>query len=238
MEKGYMEYVNGGFVELVDYMGTDLTHVNSARVSLGKRSDSFNDKDAKLVKFLATSNPQHSAPFRHAQIQFHIKAPEFIARQWYKHQVGTQWDFDKGESAGGFNDTAWNEISGRYQVYNSFWKPDYFRIRADGVKQGSIDEKHSNNTYWTQRYEAHVKLTEQFYNDMIEDAIPPEQARTILGLNMMTEWYWTTSFQAVAHFVNLRNDSHAQKEIKDYAIIIDSIMSKLFPVAWEYRNRL
>jgi len=236
--RGYMEKVGHGFVELVDYMGADLTHVNAARVSLGKRSNTFNEKDAKLVAFLALSDPQHSAPFRHAQVQFHIKAPEFVARQWYKHQVGTQWDFDKGLSYGGFNDTAWNEISGRYQIYNEFWLPDYFRTKADGVKQGSDDVKHKNNDAWMHAYKKHVESTEELYKDMILDGIPPEQARTILGMNVMTEWYWTTSFQAIAHFVRLRDEEHAQKEIRDYAVIINNIMSKLFPAAWEYRHRL
>ena len=75
-----------GFVELIDSMGTDLTVVNSARVSFGKRKTSLSDGDKKLIRYLAEH--KHWSPFRHVQLQFHCKVPEFVARQWYKHVVG------------------------------------------------------------------------------------------------------------------------------------------------------
>lgn len=236
MDKGTVLYTedNVGFVEIVDYMGTDLTHVNAARVSMGKRKSELDTKDEKLIRYLAVSEPVHNAPFRHAQMQFHVKAPEFVARQWYKHIIGCSYDFN--DSA--HKDTAWNEISGRYVAYNEFWQPIYFRQKANNVKQGSLDEVHPRNEYWLQRYHDHVATTEVLYTHMLEDGIAPEQARTILGLNVFTEYYWTASFQAVAHFVRLRNEEHAQKEIREYAVLIDTVMSELFPVGWEYRNRL
>lgn len=236
MDKGTVVYTSNkvGFIELVDYMGSDLTHVNAARVSMGKRKEVLDDKDTKLIKYLAESEPVHNAPFRHAQIQLHIKAPEFISRQWYKHVIGTNYSFDTSAH----KDTAWNEISGRYVAYNEFWIPDYFRQKAANVKQGSLDEIHPRNDYWIQRYQDHVAATEVLYKHMLEDGIPSEQARTVLGLNVYTEYYWTASFQAIAHFVRLRDEAHAQKEIREYAILLSAIMAELFPVAWEYRNRL
>jgi thymidylate synthase (FAD) len=224
-----IRHIQEGFVELVDWMGNELTVVNAARVSFGKRKQEFDDKDEKLLHFLAESDPVHSAPFRHVVLQFHVKCPEFIARQWYKHVVG-------GDYA--FKDHAWNEISGRYIQYNEFWKPDYFRKSVINKKQGSLDETHERNNYWLSVYEAHVKLTETLYNGMIADGIPNEQARTLLGINLYTEFYWTCSFQCVAHFANLRNHPHAQKEIKDYAEIIDSMLQEIQPMLWQFHNQL
>ena len=95
-----------GFVEVVDTLGNDLTVVNSARVSFGKRKKYFDKNDRGLVRYLAKH--KHFSPFRHIQVQFHIKAAEFVMRQWYKHVVGIETS-----STSSTKDHAWNEISGR-----------------------------------------------------------------------------------------------------------------------------
>ena len=82
------EVLDKGFVEVIDSLGTDLTVVNSARVSFGKRHTKYTDGDRKLVRFLAKY--KHFSPFRHMIVQFHLKAPEFVMRQWYKHVVGIE----------------------------------------------------------------------------------------------------------------------------------------------------
>ncbi len=74
--------VDGGFIELIDYLGTELTVANAARTSFRKRKQVFDPKDSKLIKFLAESNPVHSAPYRHVVLQFYVKCPEMVARQW------------------------------------------------------------------------------------------------------------------------------------------------------------
>jgi thymidylate synthase (FAD) len=110
-------------VELVDHMGSDLTVVNAARVSFGKRTIEFEDGDEKLIKYLAKHN--HWSPFGHCSAQFHIKAPVFVARQLVKHQIGLTW----------------NEISRRYvDSEPEFFEPNVWRGAADDKKQGSSDE--------------------------------------------------------------------------------------------------
>jgi thymidylate synthase (FAD) len=113
-----------GFVRLIDHMGTDLTVVNAARVSFGKRKEAFDEKDAELVDYLAQH--EHTAPFRHAYLTFHVKAPIFVFRQWMKHRIAS--DF--------------NEISGRYVEFreDEFYVPEHFRQQAKVNKQGSEGE--------------------------------------------------------------------------------------------------
>ena len=111
-------------VELIDHMGSDLTVVNAARVSFGKRKEAFTISDVGLVQYLAKHN--HWSPFGHASLQFHIKAPVFVARQLVKHQVGL----------------VWNEISRRYvDDEPEFCKVDSWRARAENKKQGSDETK-------------------------------------------------------------------------------------------------
>ena len=101
------QVLDKGFIEVVDSLGNDLTVVNSARVSFGKRKKKWDKSDERLVRYLAKY--KHYSPFRHLQVQFHIKAPEFVMRQWYKHVVGIETT-----SSSSTKDHAWNEISGRY----------------------------------------------------------------------------------------------------------------------------
>ena len=108
-----IDVLDKGFVEVVDSLGSDLTVVNSVRVSFGKRKKKWDKSDEKLVNYLAKH--KHYSPFRHLQIQFHIKAPEFVMRQWYKHIVGIETTSNSSTK-----DHAWNEISGRYVQYQDW----------------------------------------------------------------------------------------------------------------------
>ena len=133
------EVLDKGFIEVIDKLGSDLTVVNSARVSFGKRKDVFDSNDRKLVKFLAKN--KHWSPFRHMMVQFHVKAPEFVMRQWYKHVVGIETS-----SSSSAKDHAWNEISGRYVPVSDFYIPANWRKQSDNNKQaseGSIDDQTS-----------------------------------------------------------------------------------------------
>ena len=127
------EVLDKGFVEVIDSLGTDLTVVNSARVSFGKRHTKYTDGDRKLVRFLAKY--KHFSPFRHMIVQFHLKAPEFVMRQWYKHVVGIETT-----SSSSTKDHAWNEISGRYVPVEDYYYPQYFRKQSEDNKQASEGE--------------------------------------------------------------------------------------------------
>ena len=215
------EVLDKGFVELVDTLGSDLTVVNSARVSFGKRKDVFDNSDRRLVKYLAKY--KHFSPFRHIQAQFHIKAPEFVMRQWYKHVVGIETS-----SNSSVKDHAWNEISGRYVEVEDYYTPSVFRQQSEDNKQateGAINEQDSARHHWEQAI-YHAK--EQYWK-LLNMGVGKEQARAILPLNQYTEVYWTASFQAVMNFIELRYEATSQVEIQEYARALKEIMLEAFP---------
>jgi thymidylate synthase (FAD) len=226
MEQIMRVNIDSGFVAVVDKLGTDATIVNAARVSFGKRIETMDEKDKKLVKYLAAHD--HTSPFRHAAVQLHVKAPEFVARQWYKHVVGSDYVF---------KDTAWNEISGRYVEYGEeFWVPEVLRKQSVDKKQGSSDVPVTDHTLALATLTTAHSEAYSAYKRLLGLGVCREQARSVLPLSIYTEWYWTASLQAIAHFVKLRSSDHAQKEIRDFASAIDSCMLQLFPVSWEALN--
>ena len=206
-----------GLVELVGVLGNDLTVVNAARVSMAKESLAMCADDEKLIQYLATHN--HWTPFAHVQFQFRMKMPIFVARQYFRHQVGLLR----------------NETSRRY-VDNppEFWNPNgAWRGRAEHVKQGSggllleavCDEV--SEIYWYA-----MDACSDAYKDMLEKGVCPEQARAVLPQSMMTEFIETGSLAAYARIYGLRTDPHAQKEIQDYALAIGEHIEKIVPVSW------
>ena len=210
-----------GFIEVVDPLGDDLTVVNSARVSFGKRKKKWDKSDEKLVRFLAKY--KHYSPFRHLQVQFHIKAPEFVMRQWYKHVVGIETS-----SSSSTKDHAWNEISGRYVPVEDFYTPEVFRQQSEDNKQateGAVKDQDSAKHHWEQ---AMFHAKEQ-YQKLLDMGVGKEQARAILPLNQYTEVYWTASFQAVMNFIELRNEKTSQWEIQEYAKVLLELMHDTFP---------
>lgn len=210
-----------GFIEVIDKLGSDLTVVNSARVSFGKRKEKFEDSDRKLIRFLAKN--KHWSPFRHMMIQFHIKAPEFVMRQWYKHVVGIETS-----SSSSAKDHAWNEISGRYVPVTDFYVPQNWRKQSADNKQaseGSIENQQEAENVFTNAMENILKV----YQELLDLGVAKEQARMILPLNQYTEVYWTASFQAIMNFIDLRDESTAQWEIQQYAKAMKELVSEIFP---------
>ena len=206
-----MNVLDKGFVHLVDVMGSDLSIVNAARISFGRESESMNDKDRKLLRYVW--DHQHTSPFRHATLQFHIKAPLFVLRQWMKHQVGC----------------AWNEISGRYVKFNpEFYVPEIWREQHPSNKQGSQGEIADSKSAEI-LYESNMKCAVEDYYELLAMGVCKEQARMVLPLSLYSECYWTASLQAVLHFLKLREDEHSQKEIRDYAQSVRVITEKHFP---------
>ena len=212
-----------GFVEVIDSLGNDLTVVNSARVSFGKRKSVWSAADRRLVKYLAKY--KHYSPFRHLQVQFHIKAPEFVMRQWYKHVVGIETS-----SSHSTKDHAWNEISGRYVPVEDFYTPDVWRKQSEDNKQASegvLDELQQKRM--TSTYNEFMRQVEMAYDRMIDAGMAKEQARIILPLNQYTEVYWTASFQSIMNFIELRNEKTSQWEIQEYAKALLECTSNTFP---------
>ena len=196
-------------VLLVDHMGSDLTVANAARVSFGKRKTVMDKSDEKLIGYLAKHN--HWSPFGHTTIQFHIKAPMFVARQLSKHQVGL----------------VWNEISRRYcDSKPEFYNPPNWRLKALNVKQGSSNEiiEHDITEY--------NNICLNTYNNLLAKNIAPEMARMVLPMNIMTEFYWSGSLAAFSRICKLRLAKDAQYETRIIAQMISDECEKLFPVSW------
>ena len=213
-----------GFIEVIDSLGDDLTVVNSARVSFGKRKTKWDKGDERLVRYLAKY--KHYSPFRHLQVQFHVKAPEFVMRQWYKHVVGIETT-----SNGSTKDHAWNEISGRYVPVEEFYIPEIWRKQSEDNKQASEGVLESeNNGRAKHYYDTALSTTVNMYNRLINDlGVAKEQARVILPLSQYTEVYWTASFQAIMNFIELRNEKTSQIEIQEYAKAMLKITHDTFP---------
>lgn len=220
-----IDVLDKGFLRVVDFLGDDLTVVNSARVSFGKVKDKFEKEDERLVNYLAKH--KHFSPFRHLMVQFHIKAPEFVMRQWYKHVVGAETS-----SSHSTKDHAWNEISGRYIPYDEFYNPQFFRKQSTDNKQASdgiISDQIMARTLWHEALDASIIS----YKKMLEMGVAREQARCILPLTLYTEVYWTASFQAIMNFIELRDESTAQFEIREYAIAMKKVMNEIYPKTTE-----
>ena len=215
------EVLDKGFLESLDTLGNDLTVVNSARVSFGKRKTEYSDGDRKLVKFLVKN--KHWSPFRHIIVQFHIKAPEFVMRQWYKHVVGIETT-----SSSMTKDHAWNEIGGRYVPVQDYYKPNNWRAQSENNKQaseGSIEKQAEAEKI----FDDAMSYMTGAYDKLLELGVAKEQARLLLPLNQYTEVYWTASFQAIMNFIELRDEPTAQWEIRQYAIAMKKIMIELYP---------
>lgn len=225
------QVLDKGYVRLVDVMGSDLTVVNAARVSYAKASDSLNERDIKLIKFLAREG--HTSPFRHAIAQFEIYAPLMVARQWWKYVVGSSHQEATGDSL-----DAWNESSRRYITEEpAFYIPgeDEWRSVPENSKQGSGEPiAKSIGAEYTSELHQLIALGETLYNKAIADGICAEQARLFLpAYGMYVRWYWTASLQSVCHFLAQRLEHDAQKEIQEYAKAILELIKPHFPVSVE-----
>jgi len=217
-------------VKFIDKMGSDLSVVNAARVSFAKESEwesipeagpiegLLSSQDEKLIGYLAKHN--HWSPFGHASMQFHIKAPVFVARQLVKHQVGL----------------VWNEVSRRYVDDEvEFYVPEDWRGAPENSKQGSSSEVIDINPYnrMIDDYQSVCKTAKWTYEYLLGKGVAPEQARMVLPQSMMTEWYWSGTLMAFARVCNLRCKPDTQLETQVVANQIDEIGEECFPVSWK-----
>ena len=208
-------------VTYVDHMGSDLSVVNAARVSFGKKSDwlprvhngeakVLSAKDCRLIAYLAKH--KHKSPFNHTFATFHIKAPIFVARQLQKHEY-----------------MPWNEISRRYvDDEPEFYTPTNWRGRSEDKKQGSSGEIFTdvspNYAYTAAR---------ETYRNLLMDGVAPEQARMVLPQSMMTEWYWSGTLHAFEKMCGLQLKDDVQEETRQVAEAIEDFMMELYPTSWE-----
>lgn len=202
------------FIELKDIAGGDLAIVNAARVSYGKSSTELTDADRGLIKRLLTS--KHGSPFEHATTTWYVKAPIFVAREWFRHRIGS-----------------FNEVSGRYtEMKQEFYTPRQFRVPIEGAKQ--MDYHYAAASEQLQK-EAEAEFKDLYehaeaaYRKLLAKGIAKEHARIVLPLGLYTEWIWTVNSRSLMNFLALRNHPSAQGEIQTYARAIEKVWSNNMP---------
>lgn len=210
--------LNDGFVRLVDYMGSDASIVQAARVSYGAGTKKISE-DRGLIRYLMRH--RHTTPLEMCELKLHVRVPMDAWRQWIRHRMASV-----------------NEYSTRYSIAIDAaqeTEPTSWRLQSADNKQGSegfLPEK--KGAYFTkQEKDLHSHLR-SVYDERLEKGIAREQARKDLPLATYTEAYWKMDLHNLLHFLSLRMDSHAQYEIRAYAEIIGhEIVSKWCPFAWE-----
>lgn len=206
-----------GFVRLDDVMASDLSVVNSARVSFNKRHEEMEQGDERLINYLLKN--RHGTPFEHNSFRFHVKAPLFVVREWQRHRVGS-----------------FNEWSARYsKLEPDFYVPQNVRQRTEDSKPGQyqyepVDEKKAD--IFRSHVEQENKRAYQFYESWMKD-VAAEQARIFLPLGIYTQMYWTVNARSLMNFISLRNAPTAQWEMQQYAQAVEYLFGGYMPITCE-----
>ena len=207
-------------VKYISHMGLDLSVVNAARVSFSKHTLSFDtdkERNIKLIKYLAKH--KHMSPFGHCFASFYIRAPIFVARQLIKHKF-----------------LRWNEESRRYVDTTPDWyRPEFWREQTKDKKQGSggVIEDENIQSLATFYLNEAIATSMESYEKLLGLGVCEEQARIVLPLCHLTEWYWSGSLDAFGNMCILRCAEDAQVESKMVADQISDKMADLFPVSWK-----
>ena len=215
LDKEY-KVLDKGFVRLVDYLGGDARIVQAARVSYGDGTKSVRE-DAGLIDYLLRH--QHTSPFEQVVLTFHIKMPIFVARQWVRHRTARL-----------------NEISGRYSIMrDECYLPasEDIAFQSTDNRQGRMSEPAplEVRTQIRDTLQAQQETAYREYSALIDTKLARELARINLPLSAYTEMYWQIDLHNLFHFLKLRCDSHAQKEIRDYAFVLLEICRSVAPLA-------
>ena len=202
-------------VRLVDHMGSDSAIVQAARVSYGPGTKSVSD-DRALVRYLMRH--KHTTPFEMVEFKFHIRCPIFVARQWLRHRTASV-----------------NEISGRYSILDeSYFLPEHLRFQSTTRGQGSAGEfPEGTDDLLILKQKASCDLAFHTYEELLRKGCARELARCHLPLSTMTEFYWKINLHNLLHFLKLRMDDHAQKEIQDLAVQMYDLIRPIVPVTCE-----
>jgi thymidylate synthase (FAD) len=210
---------------LIDAMGNSLSIVNDARQSFSAYSEEWTERDAKLLKYLIKH--QHTSPFRGVVFKWMVKAPLFIARQWYKHTIASTYVDDQ---------LGWNEKSFRYCPAQDakFYVPAQFASQATNNRQASGELLDSRGqALAAQIYTKTVEESKQAYDALLMAGVSREQARGVLPPCMYTSFVWTCSLQALLHFIGLRIGKGAQHEIAVYAEALLKLAEPIAPEVFE-----
>jgi thymidylate synthase (FAD) len=207
-----------GFVRLDAAMADDLSVVNSARVSFGRRKEEMDDADRGLIRFLMRD--RHGTPFEHNSFRFHIRSPIFVAREWMRHRVGS-----------------FNEFSLRYaRATEDFYVPDADDVRSQVGKPGAysfdpVEPELAERT--REELKALYEAAYATYERLVEQGVARELARSVLPVGAYTEFYWTVNARSLMNFVSLRAAESAQREIRRYAEACEQFLAERMPVTYD-----
>jgi thymidylate synthase (FAD) len=206
-----------GFVRLDGALADDLSVVNAARVSFARRKETMDTSDEGLVGFLMRE--RHGTPFEHNSFRFHVRCPIFVAREWFRHRVGS-----------------FNEFSMRYaKAADDFYIPAAEDVRTQVGKPGaytfeSVDSELAQTTRDT--LESVYRTAYTAYEQLVESGVARELARSVLPVGAYTEFFWTVNARALMNFISLRAADTAQREIRRYAGAVERFLAEKMPVTY------
>jgi thymidylate synthase (FAD) len=210
-----IEVLDHGVVRLDGAMADDLSVVNAARVSFARRKDAMDDSDAGLIRFLMRE--RHGTPFEHNSFRFHVRCPIFVAREWFRHRVGS-----------------FNEFSMRYaRATDDFYLPAAEDVRTQVGKPGAYSFEPVEPELAEQTRAALEDVYAQAfatYERLVEAGVARELARCALPVGAYTEFFWTVNARALMNFVSLRAAEAAQREIRRYADAVERFLAERMPV--------
>jgi thymidylate synthase (FAD) len=206
-----------GFVRLDDAMADDLSVANAARVSFARRKDELDDADSGLIRFLMRE--RHGTPFEHNSFRFHVRCPIFVAREWFRHRIGS-----------------FNEFSMRYaRATDDFYVPEVEDVRTQVGKPGAYTFERVDDDLARETRDAMREVYEQAfrtYEHLVDRGVAREVARAVLPVGAYTEFYWTVNARALMNFVSLRNAETAQREIRRYGEAVERFLAERMPITY------
>ena len=215
----YVDVMPHGYIALEDTSGGDVSIVNAARVSYANQTDEMKDADKGLVRYLAKH--RHGTPFEHNFLRFRVRGPLFVFYEWHRHRMGS-----------------FNEESARYvKMRGDFvqFRPDEIRMQTG--KAGHYEYEQMTDEKIADEASEKIALAQHFayrtYNELIEMGVAKEQARCVLSVGIMKEQVWSVNLRSFMHFLSLRMDKNAQKEIRMFAHAAYKLALPHFPVALE-----
>jgi thymidylate synthase (FAD) len=204
-----------GFVRLDGVMADDLSVANAARVSFARRKAELDESDEGLIRFLMRD--RHGTPFEHNAFRYHIRCPIFVAREWFRHRVGS-----------------FNEFSLRYaRATEDFYVPEADDVRSQVGKPGAytfepVDPELAERT--RDELRSVYDHAYETYERLVDAGVAREVARSVLPVGAYTQFYWTVNARALMNFVSLRNSEFAQLEIRRYAEVVEALFAERMPV--------
>lgn len=209
-----------GFLRLDAHEASDLAVVNSARVSFAKHKETMDESDEGLIGYLMRGG--HTSPFEHGYFRFHVKLPIAVVREWHRHRT---WSF--------------NEWSARYSVLEpEFYIPHRDDIRHQVGKPGAYTFERVEDDETAERAQDYLQRVYQVAYDTYEtlmgdEGIAKEIARMVLPVGIYTEMYASVDPLNLMRFLTLRTDANAQREIRNYAQAMESVLAHVMPITYQ-----